>query len=106
MRRASRANRRGFPNDSRYRRMTRVASSSSQYSSRSLLDTSALLPTLTNVERPTPRVDASARIASPRAPLWDDSPTWPGGGKIGENDAFNGSAGFAFSNPMQLGPTI
>ncbi len=44
--------RRGLPKDSRYMQMTRVASSSSQYSTRSLPEMSALLPTDTKEEIP------------------------------------------------------
>ena len=83
--------------------MTRVSGSSSQYSSRSLPDTSALLPTLTNVERPTCRSAASSRIAMPSAPLCDESATWPAGGKIGENDAFSRTSGFVFSSAHAVG---
>ena len=101
-----RVNRRGFPNDSRYRRMTRVCGSSSQYSRRSLPDTSALLPTLTNVESPIWRWAARPRIAMPRAPLCDESATCPPGGKTGENDAFSRTSALMLSSPMQLGPTI
>src|SRR5205807_2516742 len=105
-RRESRANRRGFPNDSRDRRITPVRGSASQYCRRSLPETSALLPTLTNVERPTARSRARFRIAIPSAPLCDEKATRPAGGTIGENDAFKLNAGLAFSRPMQLGPTI
>ena len=83
--------------------MTRVAGSSSQYSSRSLLDTSALLPTLTKVESPMPRLPASARIARPSAPLCEESPTWPGCGNNGENEAFSRIAGLAFEQPHAVG---
>ncbi len=86
--------------------MTRVSGSSSQYSSRSLPDTSALLPTLTKPERPICRSAASRRMAMPSAPLCDDSATWPAGGNTGENDAFNRTPGVMFSRPMQLGPTM
>ena len=51
-RRAIWLNLRGLPKLSRYNRMTRVWGSSAQYWMRSLLDTSALLPTETNVEIP------------------------------------------------------
>ena len=54
-RRATRANLRGFPNDSRYSRMTLVSSSDSQYWIRSLPEMSALLPTETKEDRPSPR---------------------------------------------------
>jgi hypothetical protein len=99
-------NRRGFPNDSRYSRITSVAGSSSQNWRRSLPETSALFPTLTNVENPSPYRPAAASAASPTAPLWDDIATRPAGGNTGENEAFNLTAGSALSNPRQFGPTI
>ena len=55
----------------------RVSSSSSQYSSRSLDETSALLPMETNAENPSPRALAASSSASPRAPLWDAKPIGP-----------------------------
>ncbi len=61
---------------------------------------------LTKVDNPTCRSAASWRIARPSAPLCDDRPTCPLGGKIGENDAFSRTAGVALSNPMQFGPTM
>ena len=69
---AIRANRRGFPKDSRYRRIASTRLSSSQYKSRSLPETSALFPTLTKCERPNPRLSAKERIASPSAPLCEE----------------------------------
>ena len=86
-RRAISRNRRGFPNDSRYSRMTRVPGSCSQYSSRSLPETSALLPTLTNCEMPMPSDRAYSRIASPSAPLCDENATGPAGGHAAANVA-------------------
>jgi hypothetical protein len=53
-RRATRANLRGLPNDSRYSRITSVSSSDSQYWIRSLPEMSALFPTDTNEDRPSP----------------------------------------------------
>src|SRR6476646_12174236 len=99
MRRASRAKRRGLPNDSRYIRITDVRVSDSQYCKRSLLDTSALLPTLTNVESPTHRSFARSRIAIPSAPLCEERPTCPAGGMIGEKDALRLISGAALISP-------
>ena len=79
-RRAMRENLRGFPNDSRYIRITSVSGSSSQYCSRSLPEMSALLPTETNEESPSPSAPVSSMIASPSAPLWERNPTRPGSG--------------------------
>ena len=86
--------------------MSSVFSSISQYWRRSLPDTSALLPTLTNVEMPRLRSPARARMASPSAPLCDDIAMRPGGGNTGEKDAFIRIAGSVFSSPMQFGPII
>ncbi len=105
-RRAIRANRRGLPNDSRYNRIARVPGSASQYSIRSLLETSALLPMLTNWDTPTPRSVAKARIAMPRAPLCEEKATRPLGGNTGAKDAFRRTAASVLSRPMQLGPTM
>ena len=106
MRRASRPKRRGFPNDSRYSRITRVRGSDSQYSSRSLLETSALFPTLTNDESPIWRSAARRRMAMPSAPLCDDNAIVPAGGQSGENDAFIRTAGSVLRSPIQFGPII
>ena len=54
-RRAMRANLRGLPNDSRYSSTRSVRSSCSQNESRSLPEMSALLPTDTNDDSPSPR---------------------------------------------------
>ena len=52
------------------------------------LETSALLPTETNAERPSPRVSATSSSASPSAPLCDEKPMWPGGTERAANVAF------------------
>ena len=52
--------------------------SSSQYSRRSLAETSALLPTEMKDEKPRLRSDAFSRRARPSAPLWDEKPIEPG----------------------------
>ena len=82
-RRATRANLRGLPKLSRYSSTTSVAGSVSQYCSRSLPDTSARLPAETNVDRPSPRWRAAARIAMPSAPDWQKNPTRPRPGSVG-----------------------
>ncbi len=56
--RASWKKRRASPKPSRYMRITRMAASSAQYSSRSFPDTSALLPTETNWWIPMPSSSA------------------------------------------------
>ncbi len=101
---ASRANLRGFPNDSRYNSTTSVRSSDCQYCSRSLPDTSARLPAETNEDSPSPRLAASARIAMPSAPDWQKNPTRPGGGTTGARLALSRTAGSVLTSPRQLGP--
>ena len=103
--RASRANLRGLPNDSRYSSTTSVRSSPCQNCSRSLPDTSARLPAETNVDRPSPRFAASARIAMPSAPDWQKKPIRPGGGTTGARVAFIRTAGSVLTRPRQFGPS-
>src|SRR6185503_16214805 len=94
----------GFPNDSRYSRITSVSSSDSQYRSKSLPEMLALLPTETKVEMPSPSELANSMIASPSAPLCDEKPTRPRGGKPGANVASNNTSGLVLAMPMQFGP--
>ena len=101
-RRASRPKRRGLPNDSTYMSTTSVASSSSHHSSRSLVETSALLPIETNAERPRPRDSAASRRASPSAPLCEEKPMLPAGAERAAKVAFR--LGPATAMPRQLGP--
>ena len=56
-----------------------MLSSSSQYCSRSLPETSARLPAETNVESPRPRRETFSRIAMPSAPDWQKNPARPRG---------------------------
>ena len=81
-----------------------VAGSSCQYSSRSVLDTSALFPTLTKVESPMFRLCAYSRMASPKAPLWLLKAIFPAGGKTEEKVAFILTCGAVLMIPIQLGP--
>ena len=99
-------NRRGLPNDSRYMAITRVPGSSSQYSSRSLPETSALLPMEANCVSPTPRSAATFKIATPRAPDWLTKPIEPGRAGVGAKVAFKRTSGSVLITPMQLGPTM
>src|SRR6185503_5086517 len=103
--RAVQANRRGLPNDSRYSATARVAGSSYQYASRSLPLTSALLPSDTNVEMPSPPRAACSRIATPTAPDWDATANPPGGGIDGANVAVSRTSGSVLITPRQFGPT-
>src|SRR5215203_907482 len=68
-RRAICANRRGLPKLSTYMRITDVLGSCSQCSIRSLVETSALLPSDTKLERPRFKALELSRTASPSAPL-------------------------------------
>jgi hypothetical protein len=83
-----------------------VRSSAAHHSSRSLLETSALLPRDTNAERPRPSSAAVSRIASPRAPDCDAKATEPSGGGRLAKDALSETAGSVWIRPMQFGPTI
>jgi len=85
--------------------MTRVPGSFSHHSMRSLPETSALLPTLTNCEMPSPSAPAVSRIASPSAPLCDENATVPAGGQAGANVASSSTPRSVLSTPRQLGPT-
>jgi hypothetical protein len=85
--RAMRANLRGLPNDSRYGATALHPGSSYQYESRSLPETSALLPRDTKVWTPRPVRVTSARAAMPTAPDWEARHRPPGGeGRRREDD--------------------
>ncbi len=99
-------NLRGLPKDSRYMQMTRVSGSSSQYSARSLAETSALLPIEANWVRPMPRSEAALRIATPSAPDWLTKPTVPGWAGVGAKVALSATPASVLITPMQLGPTM
>src|SRR4051794_30187424 len=99
-----RENLRGLPIDSKYNKMTSVESSSCQYCSRSLPETSARLPAETNVDRPRPRRDTDSRIAVPSAPDWQKKPTRPWGGIDGDREALSCNSGAVLMMPRQLGP--
>ena len=83
-----------------------MSGSSSQYCSRSLPDTSALLPTDTNVAIPRPRFSTWSSTANPSAPDCDDIETRPWRGKVFEKVPFIRTSSLPFSSPMQFGPTI
>ncbi len=81
-----------------------MESSSSQYCSRSLPETSARLPALTNVESPRPRLETFSRIAEPSAPDWQKKPARPRAGISGDSEAFSDTSGSVLITPRQLGP--
>ena len=81
-----------------------MASSSSQYCSRSLPDTSARLPALTKVESPSPRFWTFSRIAEPRAPDWQKKPARPRGGITEDREALIETSGSVLMIPSALGP--
>ena len=81
-----------------------MESSSSQYCSRSLPDTSARLPALTNVDRPRPRFCTFSRIAEPSAPDWQKKPARPRGGMTWESEALIDTLGSVLMMPRQFGP--
>src|SRR3954470_4095985 len=103
-RRAIRENLRGLPIDSRYIITTSVDSSSSQYCRRSLPDTSARLPALTNVDSPRPRFLTFSRIAEPRAPDWQKNPARPRGGINAAKEALIETDGSVLMMPSAFGP--
>ena len=84
---------------------TSVASSSSQYCSRSLPETSARLPAETKVRSPSPRPATLRRMAIPNAPDWEKKPTRPGVGISGETAALSEIAGSVLMTPSPFGPT-
>src|SRR5688500_7665576 len=65
---------------------------------------SALLPTDTKVAIPRPSELATSMIASPSAPLCDETPTRPRGGTPGAKVASSNTAAFVLAMPMQFGP--
>ncbi len=81
-----------------------MASSSSQYCSTSLPETSARLPALTNVESPRPRLVTFSRIAEPSAPDWQKKPARPRAGMWDDSEALSWTAGSVLMMPRQLGP--
>ncbi len=99
---ATRANLRGLPNDSRYSSTTSVSGSSSQNSSRSFDETSALLPIDTNADRPRPRCSDCSSSARPSAPLCDEKATRPAGNARRANVALRRFPVDAM--PRQFGP--
>ncbi len=101
---ASRENLRGLPNDSRYSSATSVLGSCSQNWRKSLPDRSALFPTETNDDRPTPSRPAASMIAMPSPPLCDRKPTFPGIAGCGANVALRRTSGCVLMSPRQLGP--
>ena len=71
-----------------------------------MTSTSALLPSDTNCEKPSPTSRAASSIATPRAPEWEANATEPGSAGAGVNDASMRTSGSVLITPMQLGPTI
>ncbi len=105
-RRARLVNFRGSPKLSRYMRMTSVSGSSSQYSRRSMVLTSALLPIEQNMEQPRFSSRACSRMVTPIAPDCERNARFPATGGVGAKVAFMDTSGRVFTTPMQFGPTI
>jgi hypothetical protein len=103
--RATRANRRGLPTDSRYSATARVPGSSYQYDSRSLPLTSALLPSETKLDSPAPVREAWSRMVMATAPDWEATASPPGAGVASAKVACSRTAGSVLSTPRQFGPT-
>jgi hypothetical protein len=68
IRRAVRANLRGFPNDPRYSTASSVVPSASHHSSMSVPETSSLSPTEANEETPMPSRENCSISAAPTLP--------------------------------------
>ena len=83
-----------------------MVSSCSHHAKASLPLTSALLPSETKLDRPSPRAVASARTATPRPPDCEAKPTGPATGALGASVALSETSGSVLITPKQLGPTI
>ena len=81
-----------------------MASSSSQYCSTSLPETSARLPALTNVESPRPRLVTFSRIAEPSAPDWQKKPARPRGGMSRRQRGVELDRGVGVDDAQAVGP--
>ncbi len=104
-RRAMRANLRALPNDSRYSAAAETRGSSVHAASRSLPDTSTLLPSETS--EPMPRSSSRARSAStmPTPPDCVATARSPSGGRQPVKVAFSRTSEWLLITPRQLGPT-
>src|SRR5674536_383830 len=85
--------------------MTPVAGSCSHHHSRSLVLTSAWLPTETKVDTPTSSAVARSSRAIPKPPDWDRKPIGPGRGGVGANVALSRTAGSVLTTPMPVSYT-
>ncbi len=103
-RRDSALNRRGLPKDSMYRAIAATCGSSSHHSSRSLVETSARLPSVTKPATPRPRPIAWPSSAMPRAPDCEEIASRPGRGRSVPSVAFSATAGSVDRTPSELGP--
>ena len=103
--RAMRLNLRALPNDSRYSSTRAVRSSSAQYCSRSLADTSARLPMAANDDAPSPASPMRSSRAPPIVPDSDSSATGPRRGLGVANVACRRTSGSVLITPRQLGPS-
>jgi len=96
--------RRGLPKDSMYRAMAATRGSSSHHSSRSLVETSARLPSVTNPATPRPRPIAWPSSAMPSAPDCDEIASRPGRGRRVPSVALSATSGSVDRTPSELGP--
>jgi hypothetical protein len=60
----------------------------------------------TKLDRPMPRLRASARMAMPKPPDWEANPRRPAVGVSRAKVAFIEISGSVLSTPKQLGPTM
>nr|WP_254185596.1 hypothetical protein [Nocardioides panacis] len=102
---ASREKVRGSWNDSRYSAAARTSGSSCHADSRSLPDTSALLPSDTKAATPSPRSRAASSRATPTPPDCEPTASVPGAGRTAPKVASSRVPRRLLSSPKQFGPT-
>ena len=105
-RRAMRPKCSGLPKVSTYRMTALVASSSSQYSSRSLVETSARPPSDAKLDRPSRRAAASPSSAMPIARDCEEIARRPAGAGAPAKVPRRLTDASLFSTPSVLGPTM
>jgi len=96
----------GLPKDSRYSIITSVSISSSQNCSKSLPDTSILLPKLTKFFTPIPIEFKCFTRYKPSAPEWLAILIEPKSGLFSKKEAFIVYSGLLFIIPKLYGPII
>ena len=103
-RRAIRANLRGFPNDSRYSRITSVSVVGLPVVEQVVAGDVGLVADRHERREPEPELRAWSMIARPSAPLCERNPTRPGGGHAARRWRSAGRRGAVFRMPEAVGP--